>query len=70
MTPTEKAQVRNDTIDELCNWLDSCIEAVNHEDNVYRACKAMVTAMRGKKSPDDTRYPDEQHYPLNRTIQK
>ena len=50
MTPDEKTQVRNEAIDELCDWLASCIEAVDHSSEVYKACTAMVAAMRGKKS--------------------
>jgi len=45
-----RRQVRNETIDELCDWLASCIESVDHDTEVYRACSAMVAAMRGKKS--------------------
>lgn len=52
MTPGEKRQIRNETIDELCDWLVSCIEHVDHSSEVYRACLAMVTAMRGKKTSD------------------
>jgi hypothetical protein len=47
-----RAGIRNETIDELCDWLDSCIEAVEHNSEVYKACTAMVKAMRGKKTPD------------------
>ena len=50
MTPEEKRAVRNETIDELCDWLHSCIEQVSHDTEVYKACSAMVNAMRGKKS--------------------
>lgn len=63
MTPQEKMKVRNETIDELCNWLDSCIAQVDRDSEVFKACSAMVAHMRTKKSPD-TAYPDEQHYPL------
>jgi hypothetical protein len=51
MTTEEiKKQARNETIDELCVWLTSCIEHVDHTTDVYKACNAMVTAMRGKKT--------------------
>jgi hypothetical protein len=59
-----RAEVRNQTIDEMCDWLDSCIESVDHNDNVYKAGKAMVNALRGKKTTPDTSYPDEDHLPL------
>jgi hypothetical protein len=49
MTPEEKKQVRNETIDELCNWLESCIASVDHNSETYKACTAMSNAMRGKK---------------------
>ena len=62
MTPQEKTQVRNQTIDELCDWLDGCIHQID-EGEVRKACLAMVGAMRAKKSPD-TAYTDEEHYPL------
>ena len=45
-----KKQARNETIDELCDWLASCIEHVDHNTEVYKACTALVAAMRGKKS--------------------
>ena len=51
MTPEEKNQVRNETIDELCTWLHSCIESVDHNTETYKACTAMVNAMQGKKTP-------------------
>lgn len=51
MTPEEKKQVKNDTIDELCTWLESCIEQVSHDTEVYKACLAMVGGMRGRKEP-------------------
>jgi len=47
-----KQQIRNETIDELCDWLASCIEAVDHNTETYKACTAMVNAMRGKKTSD------------------
>jgi hypothetical protein len=47
-----KQQVRNETIDELCDWLTSCIESVDHNTETYKACTAMVNAMRGKKTSD------------------
>lgn len=50
MTPEERRQARNETIDELCDWLQSCVEAVDHGSEVYKACTAMVSAMRGKKT--------------------
>jgi hypothetical protein len=45
-----KARIRNETIDELCAWLHSCIEHVDHETEVFKACTAMVNAMQGKKT--------------------
>ena len=50
MTPEEKKQVRNETIDELCSWLESCISQVDHNTETFKACTAMANAMRGKKS--------------------
>jgi hypothetical protein len=55
MTPEE---IRNQTIDELCDWLESCIEHVDHDTEVYKACASMVGAMRGKKTVVT-------HYPLS-----
>jgi hypothetical protein len=45
-----RKRVRNETIDELCDWLASCIQHVDRDTEVYKACDAMVHAMRGKKS--------------------
>jgi hypothetical protein len=66
MTPEEKNQVRNDTIDELCNWLDSCIASVDHNSETFKACTAMSNAMRQHKTQEvlDTKYPNEKHLPL------
>jgi hypothetical protein len=50
VTAEERKQVRDETIDELCGWLASCIEHVDHGSEVYKACNAMVAAMRGKKT--------------------
>lgn len=50
MTSEERQQVRNETIDELCDWLHSCLEQVDKGSEVFKACTAMVNAMRGKKS--------------------
>jgi len=47
-----KRGIRNETIDELCDWLASCIETVDHNTETYKACTAMVNAMRGKKTPE------------------
>jgi len=44
--------VRNQTIDELCTWLHSCIAQVDPNSEVYKACTAMVNAMAAKKSPE------------------
>jgi hypothetical protein len=55
MTPDEKSQVKNETIEELCTWLTNCIEHVDHETDVYKACIAMVGGMRGRKDPDPNR---------------
>ena len=46
----QRAQVRNETIDEICDWLHSCVEAVDHNTETYMSCSAMVNAMRGKKT--------------------
>jgi len=47
--------VRNETIDELTTWLQSCINQIDHssagDHEVYKACTAMVTAMQNKKTP-------------------
>jgi hypothetical protein len=74
MTPEEKNQVRNETIDELCTWLRSCIEHVDHDSEVYKACHAMVNAMQGKKTPNTATLGTHvasdgsvvTHYPLSR----
>lgn len=63
MTDAEKQQVRNETIDELTNWLQSCIETLDHKDPVYLGCTAMVKAMIGKKTPEPQ---EEHHIPLSR----
>lgn len=65
MTPEEKTHVRNETIDELCDWLDSCIAQVDHNTEVYKACSSMVAHMRTKKTDEDV-----QHYPLNNHFQR
>ena len=59
MTPDEKTQVRNEAIDELCDWLHTCIEAVDHSSETYKACTAMVVAMRGKKTSRPLVAPNE-----------
>ena len=66
-------KIRNETIDELCNWLTSCIESVDHNTETYKACTAMVTAMRGKKTATlDAELASNEsggvvtHYPLHR----
>jgi hypothetical protein len=46
-----RAQVRNETIDEMCDWLESCIKHVDINTEVYKTAAAMVSAMRGKKHP-------------------
>jgi hypothetical protein len=72
MTGKEQRQVRNATIDEMCDWLMSCVQHVDQETEVYKACFSMVTAMRKKKAVDpapdtaDTSYPDETHYPIKK----
>ena len=60
MTPEEKIHVRNQTIDELCDWLEGCIAQVDHDSEVFKACSAMVAHMRTKKTDEDV-----QHCPLN-----
>jgi len=52
LTAEERNKVRNETIDELTNWLQSCIEQVDHSSEVYKACSAMIKAMQAKKQPD------------------
>jgi hypothetical protein len=52
-----RRQVRDETIDEMCDWLGSCIEGVDHDSEVYKACAAMVKAMRGKKTQPSPNVP-------------
>lgn len=49
MTPEEIKKIKNDTIEEMCTWLTGCIEHVDHDTDVYKACLAMVGGMRGRK---------------------
>jgi len=68
MNSADREQVRNETIDELADWLDSCIEQVDHADNVYKACKAMVNGMRKKKTDPQNiqrQAAEGTHYPLS-----
>jgi hypothetical protein len=68
MTNQEQVQVRNQTIDELCDWITSCLTHVDPNSETHKACTAMVNGMRTQKLPEpqqDTRYPDEQHYPIH-----
>ena len=66
--------VRNETIDELCTWLHSCLAQVDPNSEVYKACTSMVNAMAGKKSSDtanlgttvDSDGSMVTHYPLPR----
>jgi hypothetical protein len=61
-----RQQIRNETIDELCTWLHSCIENVDHSSEVYKACTAMVNAMQGKKTQTGAQVdPHATHYPLS-----
>jgi hypothetical protein len=68
MNPADREQVRNETIDELCDWLIGCIEQVDHASDVYKACLAMANGMRKKKT-DPTGVAQQaaegQHYPLS-----
>lgn len=69
MTPEEIRKVKNETIDEMAQWLTSCIAHVDHDTEVYKACMAMVGGMQQRKEPD----PDEpghegQHYPLTHKL--
>lgn len=45
-----RAQVRNETIDELCTWARSCIEQIDHGSEAYRACAAMINVIESKKT--------------------
>ena len=76
-TPAEfkiRQQVRNETIDELCQWLHSCLAQVDPNSEVYKACTAMVNAMAGKKTSDTASLGTTvasdgsviTHYPLSR----
>jgi hypothetical protein len=47
---TRDEEVRNQAIDEMCDWLESCLQQVDHGSEVFKACTAMVRAMRGKKT--------------------
>jgi hypothetical protein len=72
MTGREQRQVRNDTIEEMCEWLESCISKVDPESDVHTACGAMVKAMRAKKISEpgqdfsDPSYPGETRYPVKK----
>lgn len=79
MNPADREQVRNETIDELCDWLIGCIEQVDHASDVYKACLAMANGMRKKKTApigvvtipaggvggDEPPSHEGQHYPLS-----
>jgi len=73
LTPEEIRTIRNDTIEELCAWLTNCIEHVDRDSEVYKACLAMVGGMRSRKEPEppeesqvSTRFQivEGEHYPL------
>jgi len=69
MTPADREQVRNETIDELCDWLVNCIEQVDHASDVYKACLAMADGLRKKKTGPALdlahQAAEGQHYPLS-----
>jgi len=68
MNTADREQVRNETIDELADWLDACITQVDPNSDVHKACSAMVRGMRGKKTNplDVARQAAEgTHYPLS-----
>jgi hypothetical protein len=50
VTTEEREQVRNETIDELCDWLTACLSQVDRNSETYKACTAMVGGMRKKKT--------------------
>ncbi len=66
MTPDEKAQHRNEVIEEMCVWLEGCLAQVaNHQSETYLSCTAMVNGLRNKKTvvPEPLQ---GQHYPLTK----
>lgn len=68
MSPEDREQARNETIDELCDWLIGCIEQVDHASDVYKACLAMANGMRNKKTASDGvahQAAEGTHYPLS-----
>lgn len=72
MTDLERAQHRNDVIEEMCNWLEGCIALVDHKSETYQSCSAMVAGMRNKKTAEPDADPgrivgkliEGQRYPL------
>jgi hypothetical protein len=69
VTDNEKAQHRNEVIEEMCVWLEGCIAQVDHNSETFLSCTAMVRGLRNKKTavaPEPEKLEGE-HYPLTRT---
>ena len=71
MTETEKAQHRNEVIEEMCVWLEACIAQVDQKSETYLSCSAMVRGLRNKKTAvaaaPDTKL-EGQRYPLSHKL--
>ena len=69
MTDFEKAQHRNEVIEEMCVWLEGCIAQVDHKSETFLSCTAMVAGLRNKKTALAPGTPEPlvgQHYPLTK----
>jgi hypothetical protein len=68
VTDAERQQVRNDVIEEMCSWLESCIAQVDHNSETFLSCTAMVRGLRNKKTavaPEPDLKLEGQRYPLS-----
>jgi hypothetical protein len=63
VTEIEKAQYRNEVIEEMCGWLEACIAQVDHASETFQSCSAMVKGLRNKKTAVPETLEGE-HYPL------
>jgi len=68
VTDFEKAQHRNEVIEEMCVWLEGCIAQVDHNSETFLSCTAMVRGLRNKKVavPGTPEPLVGQHYPLTK----
>ena len=66
MTEADRQQVRNDAIEEMCTWLESCLAQVDPKSETYQSCTAMVRGLRNKKTAVATEALQGQHYPLTK----